>query len=371
MSDSERLGVVDLAHKFIHGKENITREEIRNFAKDLARKYKECQASAPERMMLIIDELSDNRLNALLPERVNKPKTRKGREVNKLIDLAGSPEGLDALENLRKAVLYELAGEIEPADFWMITANVLGGRSVKNFVVGYGGKEAFLRQHDFFDEPEAMGPHSVAIERYAALPESPYLLPIKNYEPTVGGYKTVVVPERDFFSLEQLVNVVDLEKREHAPQISFDDFLSAILGAAKGIKILKDNGLMLTDICLNNIGWDKKQRNGLLFDLDSLYEVGSKVKRISQKDYFVQEQETGVPSEIAASEMVFQLGVSLGGFMLPYMKSLPRDFAMRVVQFSQKLMANTPEGRPTIEEAIDGLEKIIADYPEGKQLPLL
>lgn len=370
MSDSEVLGEVDLMHKFVCGEDNIKREEIRNFAKDLARKYKERQASALERVVLVVGELSDNRLNELLPEEIDKPRTKKGREGNELIEVAGSSEGLGALENLRKAVLYELSGEIEPTDFWMITANILAGASIKNFISGYGGKEAFLRQHVFSDNQNAIRPHAEAIERYAALPESPHLMPIKNYELYRDDDQVaVVVPEKDFFSLKQLIEVVNLETREYTPQISFVDFLTAILGAAKGIKILKDNGLMLTDICLDNIGWDKRQKNGSLFDLDSLYRVGSKVGRVSHQDYFTPEEEAGVPT-LADSEMVFQLGVSLGGFIVPYIKFLPRDLSKRVLQFSQRLIVKDSDVRPTVEEVIVGLEEIIVDL-DDKQLQLL
>jgi hypothetical protein len=144
------------------------------------------------------------------------------------------------------------------------------------------------------------------------LPANPYLVRIE------ASSKNKEIVER--------LHLTDIAKESKKTGAEPTLLLKAFRDAVRGGLFLEENGLVLQDISLDNLGIKDKDTNdqqGVLFDLDFVVPEGSPVSTRVAK------LENAIPSNFvegnraSSSEMVFQFGRSLGALRRNLQKANP------------------------------------------------
>lgn len=217
-------------------------------------------------------------------------------------------------------------------------------------VIGILKSNKVLKDSPIFDmfDPTMTKAHNKALHKLYELDEKcPYLAyPIE---------KIANVGDLNSFEIQTYMNMVTLEdllNLASEQQPSKYKLLSYLLDAMRGLQFLLDNGLVLSDFRLKNIGVNLDTDKGMLFDFDSLYQKGDKAIYLSHPDQRPEEVDGQDIIEFKESYMVHELGVTI----LQMWEQVEFE---GLKTFAEKMSSEDPDERPQLDECIKKIETMV------------
>jgi len=354
-----------LMYEFGGSEENLTREDIREYVEMVITEYENMKEESPdEALTIIIRGLSDDNLMMSVPlEGFDEYDLHKD-----------SPEIKAALEMMRRAVIEELSNHLEPKDFLLFEKRYKRKKKKKgpgveinpNYIeeaVGHAGEKKIMRSLDMVvDEAGYAEARGEALRKYAEIPDNKHLVSAETHDTTMGESQYKVVTKYE--DLDNLYNLVE------KVGIPFREALAILLDNMKGAQVLVDNDLMLEDIRMKNLGYDKSAKAGKLYDLDGLQLLGYKRRHAMQHyDYIPPElyQFAADGHSSTAKEMVYQFGRCLEEVLTNYFsKDMDPEIFGRSNVLIGKMKNSDPELRNELDDSITHLEEIIGDIEDEK-----
>jgi len=354
-----------LMYEFGGSEENLTREDIREYVEMVITEYENMKEESPdEALTIIIRGLSDDNLMMSVPlEGFDEYDLHKD-----------SPEIKAALEMMRRAVIEELSNHLEPYDFLLFEKRYKRKKKKKgpgveinpNYIeeaVGHAGEKKIMRSLDMVvDEAGYAEARGEALRKYAEIPDNKHLVSAETHDTTMGESQYKVVTKYE--DLDNLYNLVE------KVGIPFREALAILLDNMKGAQVLVDNDLMLEDIRMKNLGYDKSAKAGKLYDLDGLQLLGYKRRHAMQHyDYIPPElyQFAADGHSSTAKEMVYQFGRCLEEVLTNYFsKDMDPEIFGRSNVLIGKMKNSDPELRNELDDSITHLEEIIGDIEDEK-----
>ncbi len=344
--EKKLLGIGDQAQR----EAGIPREDIRAYAQRIADMYQE-QSQGKEGYKMIIDALNTQSVIEQI---------MSTEEYRTYLDELSVKEIQEAVDGLRKAVIHELSNLLEPDVFAFLLEKIKlpweAGASRVDLIQGRSEEVQILRRNELPTSPE----RTDALKRYTALPPHPCLLPIKEFG---AGGMAVMVDKLD------LVTLGDVLAGKSHEKFSPSELLQVILGSASGLLYLEQHGLMLQDICPDNVGVNRKTRRAVMFDLDGLFPLGVESKqRLMKREYIPPELFNTQRVPITdAEEMVYQLGEvfdrlrSTGFFVkgLPMSNKLEFLFRNALFDLAYDMKKTDPKTRISLGEVVDRTKGLV------------
>lgn len=276
---------------------------------------------------------------------------------------------LESIERIRRALMEELKKRLTKQDFAMIEGDFQKTHGVLTRirrVRSQSGVKELMRTREIGGE--SLRENIIeACDNLSALPPNPHIARISRYD-SMSGH--VIVEDRPLKTAFEMHK--ELKQNESsAEQASISrDMLTAFSGCLEGAEYLVKNGIFLQDIKLDNLGRDRENGQGFLFDLDGLVVEGKRTDaRISAKKYRPPEWKKGLeyflqPSE---KEMVYQFGVSLRSIAETRHFSVSETMRQFIVNELVPLMTNPePEKRISIKEALRMTKNMLEEESKEK-----
>lgn len=121
--------------------------------------------------------------------------------------------------------------------------------------------------------------------------------------------------KREMFVLDDLVDQIKINKESHINfEKTLEDFALAvemILDAARACGYIQEKGFVLMDVDRYNIGYDLKDKHGMVFDWDMMAKIGDETSDRVHKPNLFKYDKFHYGRYADPQEMVFQLGVTL------------------------------------------------------------
>ena len=348
MTRIEKKNIPGLEDPFIN-EDAVTDELINEMVEQIKDDYVK-DFSIEERRVKLVENLSIDHIAKFLErQRI------KLRDDN---NLAGQVQ--EVLQRIRKRLIFKLLidPEIDERDVYFIAED----KTKKSYEFEYP-KEYDLEGENYYRE---FNPVSHGAAREKALNKlmpilkerpCPYVLRLKEF--TEGSR---IVKRKNMTDLRRL-----LLRKEEMDKNGMKFFLKYLLDAIKGTDFLSDNGLVLEDLHLENIGIDQEKDVGVLFDYDCLYLKGEMLKgrRVHYKHMPPESKSTKVETPTTEAEMVYQLGVCLRRIIEEFiqkvgLKKMNEELGVEsVVKISERMTNENPEERGTLKETIEELEPLV------------
>lgn len=340
-----------LVADFLESEDPITAERIREYAKEIAELYKNAEAANGRGLILILNKLA----NSEMYRQFIKPpiKDLETRQVAAIV-----------LSSIRRKVIEELKNYLEPKQFLLILKDIDparrdASRRAVEATDGYHQSQVYKEypEDNIFMDTE-VEIHQRAYERFASLPGN---------EHVVNYFEAQVAPEwqHKIGALTKKLELYDLKYYVTTGETAdFNKFLKIFKDNLMGAKYLSDNGIVLFDICLANLGYDKEKDSGILFDMDGLYLNGENhYGSYSHEGYELPELPDLKKGLATEAGMVYQFGVALkellvwarinDGFEIS-------DQNERIINdLINKMSKKKPGNRPSLAECIETIEKVI------------
>ena len=165
-----------------------------------------------------------------------------------------------------------------------------------------------------------------------------------------------------FHGMKELFDYLYVENGDNLednPELAKKDvllFLENMLRCINGVRFLEDNGLVLSDISVCNIGINSENNKSFYFDFDFIYQVGDEVNfdYALSRAYLPPELGYGSDSKAKPQNMVFQLGVVLRDVGLAL--KIDND---KFDQLVQQMCDEKLDKRISLTEAQQKLQEII------------
>jgi hypothetical protein len=144
--------------------------------------------------------------------------------------------------------------------------------------------------------------------------------------------------------------------------------LKVVKDCVDGARYLVDNGLVLQDIKLSNLGLERQGENikGALFDLEGLFKIGAKMDSRITGGFKYLPPEIWQPegARIMPSEMVYQFGVCLKDILTIYeeqrgLKILDQGITEKLKVLIQKMTEKDPRKRIGLSETKTELDTLL------------
>ncbi|MEK9157355.1 MAG: hypothetical protein AAB448_04505 [Patescibacteria group bacterium] len=265
-----------------------------------------------------------------------------------------------AIEPLRRAILDKLTPALPESIRILISRHTLHE---------YGKAGAMsdvdeLEDGTILKRGRAMANFKQAMEQYHGLEAAGKSSPYVNF--FVHDYEFLAAsdPNKERYSaiikkLPDVVTLIDLVSGEKEGRISIKVAIRYLVDAMRGAAYLVDNGLILSDISLDNIRIDLEKGIGQLFDFDGLKPVGTEgywVKTSYRPPEFNPDMPRRLDGEIGQEKsMVYEFGFGLRLLASRY----PADTNNALSEYILRMTAEVDNSRPTLKEAIVELERLM------------
>ena len=342
--------------------------DVKDYANEIVDHLKSLKnSSEDERKLFVVNALSDDGIE----EKVFDERKAGG---NLLIE---REEGESAIKRVRQALIEELKGKIDEK-FYLVKKDAVrrGAESarqnsdqeakasrkniISEIVDVRSGIERIYKDQEIFNK-EYKDYTIEALEIFKSLPPHPNLVSIKEYD--LESHKIIF----EKLNVEPL-NEYLLEDDDEI-SVKLANSLQVLKDCMEGIKYLVDNGLVLGDIKLDNLGLETKEDKikGVLFDLEGLVRQGVEIDNriIGRAKYLPPEfLEENRGWEMRPSEMIYQLGVSLQEILeilanAPDSGALNQDVIVDLSILSKKMTRKSLFWRIGLSKTMKKLEKII------------
>ena len=235
-----------------------------------------------------------------------------------------------------------------------------GRRNIINAVVQIGGageegifkdQESFLEAHQ--EDSEA------AFVLLDKLDSHPNIVNIKERDPVS---RRIIYEKLNLQTLNKYLSSGEKNKEK------FIIGLKVIKDCVEGAKYLAENGLILQDIKLDNLGLVKQEEDikGALFDLEGLFKIGTKMgSRVSGGlKYLPPEIFQPEGDLIRPGEMVYQFGICLKDILIMYeewrgLKILDQNIIKKLNVLIKKMTEKKSEERIGLPEAKTELDILL------------
>lgn len=379
--------------KSVLNKDAVSREEIRNYAKTIADEFRSEAKSQEDKRLLVLDMLGKDRM------------LRRLDLAEEDLGELSEEEVESALQPIRKALVEELAGHLDPEEFGLISRDIRNmhlevgeirqdvptqtrdeagemtssnrNRIMELLRSGSREDEVF-RSSEMYDSADAETKERLA-EAHALLAQAQ-----EEEKQKTGEYFPGVARELEFDadSGESVVEKMDLKEmndlvltteEERVGPKEADKLLRFFSEATDAARWLEDHGLMLEDIKLANIGLvtDKDGKERAIFhDLDGLHPIGTKDRlgMFAGEEFdppeFGEKEREDLPAT-SAKEMVYQLGVSLTYTIVlkkqTFSEHIPRESYQRLLELAAKMAEPNPDDRPELAECKRQIDEIAGE----------
>ncbi|MEK7644136.1 MAG: protein kinase [Patescibacteria group bacterium] len=281
-----------------------------------------------------------------------------------------------AISDIRRAVIKKLADHLDPDDYYLVVEDLQNkyddANSGRNDVV------LIENQHDRDSEPSKIFRTNefVTRGRYSDSMQTAFskLTTIPPHKNIVNIYhqdkeKAVTIAEY----LGKIKNVQELLRSANDRE-AVKRILKMIHDGVQGAIHLHRQGIILMDICSENIGCvktkdnEKNEEKGVLFDLEACAIDGTKTKRFAHINYSPPEcaSSATLNPNISEKEPVYQFGVILEELddRLIYLRKkrieLSPEFEMELTDLLKTSLNREPKNRPTLTTLSVGLEHLIS-----------
>ena len=396
---------LDLEHDFIEGEGCISRKEIRGQALELVKKIKDSISDVgedklseddKEKVLVIINHFVDDQMEDAIRNYIRRHSKTATGDKNGRRDIgfesAVIKDASVVIRQIRKMLIEEISALLDSQQVAFIRKVIKEGTdddgcTKLNFCAFADVKEGkrFVKHLShlalYKDDPSAVDmPQRIsALKKFSSISKSeipPSVLPVS-------------FDEKSFIMTSEAVNFKNLSeiKNEENNNLKLEDFLQVFSDIFKGCIFFEKNGLVLQDICLENIGVTKEGR-GLLFDLDYLFPAGEKCHaffshlssdgvKLFPPAYEGIEEKKGVVIS-TTTEMVYQLGASLKVLLKtvpplsPDVSGVYADKYLEVLSFLDSLVEDMIKGEPDkvidLKTAENRFEKIRENWKRFNEL---
>lgn len=329
--------------------------DIKNYAEYIIGQLNILKNSS-EKKAFVVDALSDTKIL----------KEVEKETFNGNLDFA---EAEDVIKRVRQALTDQLKGKIDEKIYLVIKnikkvkASPISPREniINQLVDAESGREKIYKDQGYLGEEHAREmPEAFALLN--KLPPHPNIVSIKEYDST---NQRTIYEKLKMHSLKEYLGFSDRSRKDFL--VSLKILKDCLVGGV----YLADNGLVLQDIKLDNLGLVTEEgvSKGVLFDLEGLVKEGTqKGDRLYSKGYRPPLKdllnEEGV---IKAGEMVYQFGVCLQEIVKLYENNQVFEIsdskaAKKLEELSEKMREEDPEKRIGLAEAKTQLEDILAKF---------
>ena len=350
----------DLAKRLLEDERPVTTAEISRYADGIITVLKKLKNASEKKSFL-------EKIIGLFKEEKQLP--RHTVVVKRMLDQEPSEaEHKQVLDRIRMALLENLKdkltrdaelGEIDYSDVNLVSSFAKDTFHLEKIINLNRGKKLLRHTPEsFFYSSSEMKIHGEALKKLASIPQNPHIIEVERYNPE---QRKSTVKELDLKNISEILL---------SEEMDLSGVLSIVKDCLDGAEYLEQNGLVLEDIAVPNLGSVSEggKTSGILFDLDGLYILGAKQEtRIGRKRYLPQ----WTSSEVSSAEMVFQFGLCLREILNKFIfqnRSISEvDMveeeiyalvsAMTVFNEESK---NPFENRVSLTEAKNRLEKIIS-----------
>ena len=350
---------IDLEHQMVHS-DVISQADITKYADYIIDNLKLLKSkSDQEKQTFVVDALSEDKI------------LRQVEVVEaKLAGHLDHEEAQSALRQVRKALVERLKGKLDENIYLNITDLVNRTEDRVNIiskVVGVAsGKEEIYKDQELLIK-EHKDDTAEAIALFKKLAPHPNIVNIKEYDE---------ISQRTIYEKLNLQPLHENLKVRPRNRQKFVVSLKVVKDCLVGAQYLADNGLVLQDIKLSNLGLvtDEETTKGVLFDLEGLLKEGTKMstRMYGGIMYLPPEILENKEEGIKPSEMVYQFGNCLEEILDYYEKekifksadekiseSADGVTAKKLDALAEKMREQNPEKRPSLSEAKNELEEII------------
>jgi hypothetical protein len=312
-----------LSKKIVSGQEMITSQDVEGYVDEIASVLKDTRDVNQTRTYILTvlseESLIKHYLLSLVPAWKKVLALVSGKTRNEVAQGTSlhslEPETLQLLklelhriqeaikESLRKRLTNDQ--DLQHLDYSdiLFTKEILTRNELVRRVETLNKKNHILKKEKR-PYPSEIPYHQEALQLLGTLPEHPNIL-----------FHTHVDSER----LETITEEIELrdESKEtllFRERLSLKEVLGVIKDCLQGAQFLEAHGIVLEDICPDNIGshFVEGQRVGILFDIEGIYKANApQLGRLSHLAFMPPEVSQDHPTIVSASEMVFQFGRSI------------------------------------------------------------
>jgi serine/threonine protein kinase len=315
---------------------------VDKYAEEIAAQIKEIVGNEKNPPLFVIDAFDERRI-----QRANADLQTQNLDIIEKSEL----RNIVVRKMLVKKIREKLGKGI---NFYLIIGSISEGSQVneKNYVVHKSGREGVYREGNL--NPQTM----TALETLSDLPRHPNIIPVLECER--GGNKCIL-------SRPELARV---SSRLNEPSTSLTNLLSIVWDCLDGADFLNENGLMMQDISLNNLGINierGKPESGVLFDVEGLVPQNVRRTQLVYAPEYIPPEWIGSNGNIPTStkETTYQFGVCIKNIFQAKMpdfareKAVPKSVLADLKNLLQLMFKKDPSERISVGEAKDRLRVII------------
>ncbi|HSR89243.1 MAG TPA: hypothetical protein VLK22_02465 [Candidatus Udaeobacter sp.] len=325
----------------------ISRKDIEEYADYIVSKTEETE---DDEASFVVDALSDSKILGMLS------KEQWAGELS-------SKEAKDCISLIRRLLIEKLKDRLDKETYLVLQTLETKKRNEHNViqeVVGVlsGQRSMHKEQHPIPDQEEHI---AEAIDYFMEIIKRDgshaNIVNIEQYDPES---KRTIYEKLDLRPLNEYLNVVKSKS-------NFITGLKVVKDCLNGAEYLADNGLVLQDIKLSNLGVvsDENVQKGVLFDLEGLVKNGRVLdNRLRVDDYLPPEFFKG--EGIQPSEMTYQFGICLSKMLDLYEREdifriMYKSVLEKLDELAKKMIVREPKDRISLTEAKGELEEILAN----------
>lgn len=360
----------DLEKKMIHS-DVISHADVQAYADYIIGQLKTLKnSSEEEKESFVVDAFNEDNIETMVwNERM------KGNPL-----LVDPKEVLSAIRRVRQAIVEELKGKIDEKIYFVIKDLIGDGSRTR--VTGDAGRKNIINQvvaiesgkEKVFKEQELLLPKhkdatAEAVALFKQLDPHPNIAGIKEYDPAT---QRIIYEKLNLQTLDEYFREGNKNKEQLVAG------LKIVKDCLAGAQYLADNGLVLQDIKISNLGvvTEEDAIKGALFDLEGLTKEGVIINgRMGPpgKKWLPPEIRRATPEaiqdhgwKIKQGEMVYQFGRCLQEILALYEFKQVFDLSdknaiVKLESLVKKMMEKDPENRIGLAEAKNELEDIIAN----------
>jgi serine/threonine protein kinase len=199
-----------------------------------------------------------------------------------------------------------------------------------------------------------------AMDAYLKLPPNPNIVKVLSFD---RGDKRLLTEKLDMDTLDEMIVKAARERSKEKRRDIGVQVLRAFHDCLKGARFLSDNGIVMQDIKVENLGRKKDTGDGVLFDIDSILPKGSTPSgRMYTPGYYPPEASSPDGLKISSSEMVYQFGIALQRMVGAEAWDLPADvrtFLEKDLSFGMRGV--NPKHRMSLERVEQLLGMVVED----------
>lgn len=353
--------------QFVNSEKGITKEIMDQYVDHILDVIeKETNKSKTDKRIYILDTLREDHLIQMFAIYNSLENIGAGNYYNSQTgDHITLEEMKKAIGAIRNAIIKKLADHLDPDDYYLILKDIQVKDSFSNYIFAVEGRADGISNEtrvyrSNYTAKYGNDSNQAAFAKLTKIPPHENVINIYNQDPHTMATITEYA--------EELKNINELVLRIRTIR-DIKKILMIVDDCIKGAIHLLEQGIVIMDVCIANIGYTEKENKtkGVLFDLEACALSNTKTKRLAHDGYFPPESikmdtmDYTKKPDITEKEPVYQFGKvisKINSILLP--DELKPEYKRKINELCDSTLEMDPKKRPTLAELHTQLEQIIS-----------